>query len=252
MKTYVIKAAGGNPTAIKTIKSELTRQEYEKFGNDLMLETQKLDVEQVGFLVQKKDFTNHFEMSGGEFCGNASRSAALIISLLTGKQENFFTVSGFQNTVSSRVEKVSDVKFNVTCEFPDLPVLITSVIIDGIEAKVVDLGGIVHVVIDAPFPKDGQKEQHQKIVEELFLTDRDAVGVIWVYKTQNGVGIEPVVWVKSIDTYFHETSCGSGTIAVTATTGERSILQPSGQTISATVSDSKVILTSEMEIVFEA
>ncbi len=251
MKTFVITAAGGNPTAIRTIQSQINRQEFEKFGKDLMQETEKLGVEQAGFLIHHKDSQVHFEMSGGEFCGNASRSVALVISLLTEKSDNAFTVSGFKNTVLSHVEKLDDKRFNVTCEFPNLPISIHPVIIDGNDAKVVDLGGIVHVVIEQLFPAQNYKEVHRKIMEELGLQTKDAVGVVWIKKTSFGVSMDPVVWVRSIDTFFHETSCGSGTIAVAATTNEKTIIQPSGKSIEAVISDSGVILSSVMEIIFE-
>ncbi len=250
MKTYVIKAAGGNPTAIRTIKSEPTRQDYESFGTELMLETEKFGVEQAGFLLEKQTSSYHFEMSGGEFCGNAARSAAVIVSLLEKKEQNSFTMSGFQNPVSSHVKRINETKFTVTCEFPNLPVLINPARVNDMEMNIVDLGGIVHVVINSPFPSDSHQDEHKKIMEKLSLGDRGAIGVIWTNKIENGIRIDPVVWVKSINTYFHETSCGSGTIAVAATTGENIIIQPSGETISAVITDSKVILTSEMEIIF--
>ncbi len=251
MKTYIIKAAGGNPTVIRTIKSELTRTNYELFGGELMLKNEKFGVEQAGFLIKKQDSRYHFEMSGGEFCGNAARSAALVISLLENTQENSFTMSGFENEVSSYVKKIDDLKFEVTCDFPGLPLTITNKMVAGIQVKIVDLGGIVHVVIDSLFPKESHKEEHLKILKELSLGDRDAVGVIWINRTKDGISIDPVVWVKSIDTYFHETSCGSGSIAVSATTGESSIIQPSGEVISVEINDLKVTLKSEMQIAFE-
>ena len=66
------------------------------------------------------------------------------------------------------------------------------------------------------------------------------------------VYIEPVVWVRAIDTFFHETSCGSGSIAVAASTGQQEIVQPSGETITVTISASGVELQSEMEVLSEA
>jgi len=45
----------------------------------------------------------------------------------------------------------------------------------------------------------------------------------------------PIVWVKEIDTFFYETACGSGTVAVCAYCDENEItvLQPSGYEIKA-------------------
>lgn len=244
MKTYVIKAAGGNPTAIRTIKNQLTRKQFEKFGADLMLETESFGVEQAGFLVQK-DSQFHFEMSGGEFCGNAARSAALVISQITGKPENSFTMSGYKGVVQSHVDGN-----NVRCEFKGLPTLKKESLFNGAKLTVVDLGGIVHVVIEDEFPEN-YKIVHKQITQELGLQNRDAVGVLWIQKNGKSVNLNPVVWVKSIDTFFYETACGSGSIAVVKATGVKEVTQPSGQVINATITKDSVVLESAMEIVFE-
>ena len=68
--TAVIAAANGNGTAIEVITSPLTRTEYVSRGRILGENTERLGAEQAGFLVSSQ---SHFEMAGGEFCGNASR-----------------------------------------------------------------------------------------------------------------------------------------------------------------------------------
>lgn len=252
MQTFVINAAGGNPTAIRTIKSKMSRSEYENYGKVLMEETAKFGVEQAGFLVHEQNGSQaHFEMSGSEFCGNAARSAAVIISLLENKPDNTFTMSGFRGKVSSYVEKMENGNFFVKCEFPDLTVKQEKKNLNGKILKVVDLGGIVHVAINSPFPKNYQAE-HEQITKELGLRERDAVGVLWLNETPEGnIKMEPVVWVKSINTFFHETSCGSGTIAAACVTGKKNIIQPSGEMIEADITEKEVILSSEMQILFQ-
>ena len=54
--------------------------------------------------------------------------------------------------------------------------------------------------------------------------------------------INPIVWVKSIDTLFYETACGSGTTAVCMVEAflnqksqEIDVLQPSGMVITAKI-----------------
>lgn len=253
MKTYVIKAAGGNPTAIRVINNKLIRTDYEKYGKQLMAETEKFGIEQAGFLIRKNDSLSHFEMSGGEFCGNAARSAAVVIYLLGGKDEDAFTMSGFKNTVVSKVRRIDEKTFDTICEFPGLPTIKNPVSTQYGPATVVDLGGIVHVVIEQVFPvnEEAYKSIHSNIMQELKLTEKDAVGVIWITRNGESVIMHPVVWVKSIDTFFYETSCGSGTIAVSATTGMTEIIQPSGESIKATVLADKVILESKMTITYE-
>lgn len=85
---YIITAAGGNGTAISIIQKPLTREEYISLGKQLGNDYDSCGAEQAGFLILS---SNHFEMAGGEFCGNASRSAAVLFSEL--KDENRITFS---------------------------------------------------------------------------------------------------------------------------------------------------------------
>jgi hypothetical protein len=78
------------------------------------------------------------------------------------------------------------------------------------------------------------------------------VGVIWVDRTKEGeLKIEPVVWVRSIDTFFHETSCGSGSIATAVAVGvsHETVIQPTGGRILVGIDHQKVTLTSTMEVI---
>jgi diaminopimelate epimerase len=251
MKTYIITAAGGNATAIRIIEQALSRSEYERVGIALMAETEPFGAEQCGFLVPPD---RHLEMSGGEFCGNASRAAAVLFSILDDKQDVSFTVSGFSGTVTGKVSPLSAKKFMAQCVFPGLPAESRAVkILDGQEAILVDLGGIVHVVIDAPFPEspDEYQRAHRAVCEELSLENRDAVGVVWISRKDSAVTIHPVVWVRAINTFFYESSCGSGTIAVGKTTNARRVIQPTGQVIEVDVRKDQIVLASEMEVIYE-
>lgn len=96
----LITAAGGNGTAIEILDQALTRQEYESRGKALEGDFAADGVEQAGFLIPSK---RHFEMAGGEFCGNATRSAAVALYDRCGESDPSFTVSGFTGTVSASV-----------------------------------------------------------------------------------------------------------------------------------------------------
>lgn len=245
----LITAAGGNGTAIRILKDSLTRSEYENIGTDLGNRFEEFGAEQAGFLVLNDQ---HFEMAGGEFCGNASRAAAVLFSRALDADDVSFTVSGFDGTVGAHVEQKDVSHFVVRCIFPGMPTNVREVTLpNGTPASIVDLGGIVHVVIEAPFPKDPAvyEKEHHAITEAFNLGERDAVGVVWFERTSNAIEMHPVVWVKAINTFFYETSCGSGTIAVGRVTNVPSIIQPSGQSISAEITEDAVILTSEMEVV---
>jgi diaminopimelate epimerase len=248
-RTTLVTAAGGNGTAIQFLEQPLTRKDYTTRGQALGEQMKPDGAEQAGFLVVPD---SHFEMAGGEFCGNASRAAALLLSESTGSREVDFTVSGFDGKVHGIVDRRSDALFYVRCEFPGMPTQVTPVTLsNGQHADIADLGGIVHVVIQGEFPAEAEayRTAHREISEQLDLGEREAVGVIWVEQTQDGVLIHPVVWVKAVDTFFYEESCGSGTIATCRVTGTSNITQPTGKIIRAEITEGSVTLESEMEVV---
>lgn len=246
----LITAAGGNGTAIEVIDQPLSRVEYTARGRALGESLETAGAEQAGFLVLSQ---GHFEMAGGEFCGNATRAAAVLLSEVTEGQERFdFTVSGFDGIVRATVAQRSPRLYRVRCEFPGMPTRAQAVTLaNGQPASVVDLGGIVHVVIEGAFPKDPTDYElaHAQITARFGLGDRDAVGVIWCQREKDIVCINPVVWVRAVDTFFYETSCGSGTIATGLITGAPSVIQPTGKPIQVEVTDGFVALASEMEVV---
>lgn len=245
----VITAAGGNGTAIEIIDDPLTRMEYSSRGRLLGENAEKLGTEQAGFIVLSQ---GHFEMAGGEFCGNASRAAAVLFSELRNARDVSFTVSGFKGVVHATVDKRADGKYSVYCRFPGMSVDVRPAKSRGRTVDVVDLGGIVHVVIEDKFPaqQDTHQEIHHRLTEELNLRERDAVGVVWVERKGDSVEIHPVVWVRSVDTFFYESSCGSGAIAACAVTGVSDIVQPTGKIIRAEINDDLVSLKSDVEVIY--
>lgn len=251
MKTVqkLVTAAGGNGTAIEVIKEPLSRQGYELRGKALCDDFEPLGAEQAGFLVLNE---NHFEMAGGEFCGNATRSAAVLLYQMSGEDDMSFTVSGFDGIVNASVKSLTGAAFFVEAAFLGMQVKTDEVTLeDGSPASIVDLGGIVHVVVEGEFPSDPNEYgvQHRKIVDWFKLGDRDAVGVVWYQQSEDAVVMHPVVWVRAVDTFYYETSCGSGAIAVGRVVGTPSIVQPSGMIISAEINEDAVVLKSEMEVI---
>lgn len=146
----LVSAAGGNETAIEVIGKPLSRKDYVSRGAELFDDFKQFGAEQSGFLVLDE---NRFEMAGGEFCGNATRSAVVLLHQKHGKETMSFTVSGFKGTVNASVKRLNDSKYFVEAEFPGMQLATDQVVLaDGSSASVVDLGGIVHVVIEGDFP----------------------------------------------------------------------------------------------------
>ncbi|MDP3899842.1 MAG: hypothetical protein Q8Q23_02055 [bacterium] len=244
---FIITAAGGNATAIEITPAELDHVEYSRQGKKLMARTQQYGVEQCGFLIPE---ANHFEMSGGEFCGNAARAASILFSQLNGSPNVTFSMSGLAGTVTGTVKRKRDNVYDVTCVFQGMEIIQRKVWIEGKPAELVDLGGIVHVVLESAFPAD-YEAQHRRIVQKLHLSEKDAVGVCWVERKNRSVTIHPVVWVRGIDSFFYESSCGSGSIAAGKTQNVSSVIQPTGQSIEVEFSESTITLHSEMEVTHE-
>ncbi len=243
---YIISSALGNATAIEIIPKRLNRQEYVRRGKKLMSATKIYGVEQCGFLILDK---KHLEMSGGEFCGNAARAAALVIHLLTKAKQCEFSMSGFSHIIKAKVKKINIHQYKVECLFPNFKIKIKPLKLMGKEASLIDLGGITHVVIKDDFPKKDYKTQHKNIRQLLKLKTQNAIGVCWIKKNKKSIKIHPVVWVKQINSFFYESSCGSGSIAVSKANGLSKIIQPSGSTIYALHKPKGISLQSRMDII---
>lgn len=246
----IVLAAGGNGTSIQVLEQPLSRGEYTKRGKEILAKTEPLGSEQAGFLIPD---SHHFEMSGGEFCGNATRAASVLLANYDQQTEVSLTVSGFDGTVHSTVTpgRQNDT-YLVTSRFPGMTIEPERVTLSaGLEAWLVDLGGIVHVVLFEAFVDDVQTYQqtHREVVQTLRLESREAVGVVWAKMQLDGVSIDPVVWVRDVDSFFYEGSCGSGSIAAAAVAKTSQVYQPTGKTIAVDITQSAVALSSEMEVI---
>ncbi len=244
---YIITAAGGNPTAIRVLPRTESPDWYAERGGILMAETAALGVEQAGFLIPEE---SRFMMSGGEFCGNAARAAAMLLARFMGAEEGAFQMSGYTGDIRSHVRWENETNANVTCIFDHLPIEVCREQDAKDTLQIVDLGGIVHIVIEEALPSD-YKARHRALTRRFGLSDRGAVGVCWIERSANRVTLHPVVWVKAIDSFFYETSCGSGSIAATVVTGASTITQPSGEAIEVRREGTQVSLQSRMEVIRE-
>ena len=233
---YAICKPGGNDTAL-VYGSDYT-QEQKKCINDAIMKKHS-NVEQVGFIDFNKK--TELQMAGGEFCGNATRSAANLY--LEGKAGSIKIIVNGKDVINAGV----DDNKNAWCEIPLYhgADTITSND-DGI--YFVKMNGMVSVVIQENIAvsylqqKSKLKEAGMNIIKKYNLEDNEAVGVMFCECIEGTIKINPVVWVKSIDTLFYETACGSGTTAVAMVKSfneKRSlvvdIIQPSEMIITANI-----------------
>lgn len=201
-----IADSSGNITIF--VFDRFSRSEYEETGRRL-LAMDELGGEQVAFVTGPRSF----EMSGLEFCGNASRAFALMAADGTEKQVIDIDVSGTDRPV--RVTVVPEISY-AAAEMPlprevvpaddrDWPEL------RGATAVVCD--GITHLVI--PGEEDTALfERAKRYMTEKY--DPAALGVMFCRVSRREIEMTPVVYVRAVESLYREGSCGSGTMAVAA------------------------------------
>lgn len=234
---YTILRPGGNDTClIQTDGLILLSDERREINN--YFQNAYPNVEQVGFVNCQ---TPELMMAGGEFCGNATRSAAFLI--LDGKPgEVLIKASGVKQKLKAGVNSDGE----AYAQMPILPTT-SSITADGSDF-LVELEGITHFVDFTKNATDGLSTDEIKLkamqaIKEKGLDSFPAAGVIYVAQDNESLRIEPVVYVRDLDTLYYETACGSGTTAlgmILALQKGKSvkniaILQPSGMSIKVSV-----------------
>lgn len=208
LTSYSILRPGGNNTGlvVGVENDPIKRKEI----NDAIM-VKHPNVEQVGF-VNLDPNDAELMMAGGEFCGNATRSTAWLA--LKGKPgEILIKVSG----VGSRLKAGVDEQGNAWAQMPIYPKL-SSISFPDRDIALIEMEGITHIVMDDIYP-DATEEEFKSVAMQIlqrFGLDKSvsASGVMFLTRTEQGVSLRPVVWVRDIKTLFYETACGSGTAAI--------------------------------------
>lgn len=224
MKTlsFHILWPGGNTTALVT--EVVPRPKYAMVASRIMQSYP--DIEQVGFLeeVDSDQVDLHLQMMGGEFCGNAARSAAYLWAQVHGKRAVNISVSGIDTILSVFVTDTT----SELCLPPSFFVGITPFT----EGMIVDLSGIRHLIV-----RKTHLDRTQELIQQ-YSNELPAVGVIATEEMRVGFfDITPFVWVRDTNSLIPETGCGSGSIAVALAQYHRDSLsgpvyrikQPSGE-----------------------
>lgn len=242
---FKILNPGGNKTALvhgidysSKQKSIINNSIMEKFP----------DVEQVGFISDKE---TRLEMAGGEFCLNASRCAIYEYS----KNGNVvkLKVSGMDKTIIGKTIGKNEVELMIDIS-KDRNKLMKrqdkywSINIDGILIVVVN--DAKEYINKLKQDESKAKQEIKQLMMEEFNTKEKAIGMMFLENEPNGIKINPVVWVKDIDTTFYETACGSGSLGTAIynyyINGEDSIniIQPSGYRINIRLNTSGQTINS--------
>ena len=231
---YKILNPGGNKTALVVNKNY---SNYEKkIINNIILKENK-DVEQVGFISYK---LKNLEMAGGEFCVNATR-CAIWEYLNHNFGELNIKVSGCQERVKGGIDKQGNVyaKIKINKKISDLILVnekLNYVQLDGILLAVINEDNSKDYIEELKTDQEKAKIKLKEIMRKI-NSSQNAVGIILTENNGKDIKIYPIIWVKTIDTLFYETACGSGSLAVAIYKNyiqnirNFKILQPSGYSL---------------------
>lgn len=227
----------GNITAL-VLGDAYTQEEKTRINAAVMEADQS--IEQLGFLSETECILT---MAGGEFCGNATRCAALYYLCCRECSTSFIHVNGDQIAVGAEGD----------CVWCDIP--ISGYAIHSLDeaAHIVSMRGITHLVLQCrksmEHTPEALKEKAKELMEH-YAPDDEAVGVIFTSEQSGALEIKPVIWVKAINTLICENACGSGTVAAVMvesylkkTDVIRKVLQPSGECLEADIRFSEEKIT---------
>ena len=230
---YSILDPTGNITAL--VESPVAAEWQPTIAARLM--TLRPEVEQVGFVRARGSgdaegsVQGVLRMAGGEFCGNASLSAAALYLLRrvqsaasrdrSAPETVRLRVSGAAEPVEVRLLRTEDDAFRGGVRMPPAR---------GVEEKEFVLGsirgslplirmeGISHAVIepDSPFRalKENRTLAEQAVKDWCRACGADGLGLMFLESVPSGFRLIPLVYVPGSGTVFWENSCASGSSAV--------------------------------------
>jgi len=255
---YKLFSPGGNDTAL--VFGVETDIEKRRSIQDEIL-SKHTNVEQVGF-INEESSDPYLTMTGGEFCGNATRTA--VWHYLNGSHGEI-TIRVSTSTEGDETLLKAGVCKETHEAWTSIPVCSDAkeVVKDkGDGLYWVQLDGISHLIVlqrrsDAIFrelgtfvDKEGLKAYANNLARAYNLDNVDAYGVIFTENVLDMIKIHPCVFIKTAGTSYYETACGSGTVAAGLVASvlkghgtNLTWLQPSGKFIQSSVEyqDGKII-----------
>jgi diaminopimelate epimerase len=194
-------------------------------------------VEQVGFVRYGRagdEVAGELRMAGGEFCGNATMSAAALCLLRgtdgTGEREAVVRLraSGASEPVEVRLVPEGECGYKASVRMPRArAVELVELEHAGLseELPVVVLEGISHVVIESDRALfsllEQPKEAESAVRAWCAQLGADGLGLMFVEGAGQMRKLTPLVYVPGGDTVFWESSCASGSAATGMCLAER-------------------------------
>lgn len=206
---YVLMDPSGNRTIL--VESPVPVAEQAAVAERLLaLDT---SAEQVGFLTRCDDSGIALRMAGGEFCGNATMSAAVYYALQTGRTGGTVPVeiSGAPEPLDVEIAQDTDGLWRGKVAMPG-PVSMDLVTFpEGQKHPVVFFQGIAHVLLFSPMERSAAEEA---VISWCSFLQTEALGLMFLDLEQER--LTPLVYVPGVNSLYWENACGSGTSAVGA------------------------------------
>lgn len=233
---YSIFDPTGNITAL--VESPVDESEQRAVAASIM--ARHAAVEQVGFvrLPDEKSAPAALRMAGGEFCANASMSAAALCALRLGLHEGEITlaVSGAEDAVAVRLKQEDEGGFLAAVRMPEAREIIEiPFAFGGLSGTLplVRMEGIDHAVLtpDCPFfaLKDTPSAAERAVRELCAALGAVCLGLMFLEGADTQRRLTPLVYVPGSNTLFWESSCASGSAAagmlLAHQSGERTALE---------------------------
>ena len=205
----------GNITVL--VKTACAPKERAEIAGKLL--AQIPGAEQVGFLtLPRGDGDLGLAMMGGEFCGNALRSAGLCYAVeedLAGDTTVKVEVAGSATPFGVRV----NVDRGEAAAAMPLPLKLETIEFGAKEAAVVCFEGIVHAVTAES--RDGFSDEVIEAWLKALCARYGTAAAGLMFFSAETCSLVPAVYVVATDTLFFENSCASGSAAVAASLAAR-------------------------------
>ena len=226
----------GNITVLVTSAFDISRQ---PLVADMIMKAEPT-CEQVGFVGISKKADTRLRMAAGEFCGNATMSAAALYCDgrgMCGGESKSVSVesSGCKDNVEVYITRIADSgSMHIYSGRVDMPLPQRIRICDFTfresvyELPVVEFDGISHIIMKDDGNKLTDTEAEDAVRKWCDDICADALGIMKISSETVSasedrsidinieIDMRPLVYVKAIRSLFWENSCASGTTAVGA------------------------------------
>ena len=192
-------------------------------------------VEQVGFVSFPPETPcAELRMAGGEFCGNASMSAAALWLMRRGGaspdawETVSLRVSGVSREVAVRLKRETEKSFLASVRMPPARSVTQQVFPFGAlrdPLTIVRMEGIAHAIVTPAsgfFSLLGDKAAAEEAARRLCAAlGAEALGLMFLEGEAPRMRLTPLVYVPGSGTMIWENSCASGSAAVGTALGKR-------------------------------